>query len=110
MADGLLRRHPEIESLCIADIDPAMVDAVYSWLMLHHTLGASAVLAEVARVLADGGRFLGDDIADTRVARALHRATRSEVRFLTPGVVNAAAGHLVRFDAGGATPDAGRGP
>jgi ubiquinone/menaquinone biosynthesis C-methylase UbiE len=54
-------------------------DTVCSWLMLHHTIGWQAVVADAVRVLRPGGRFVGYDLPDTVASRAVHRLTRSRV-------------------------------
>ena len=143
MAEGLARTHPDVR-LTGTDVDDAMVDAaqarlaafpnvtlmkadvtclgleaghfdvVASYLMLHHVIDWGEALGEVARVLKPGGRFLGYDLTDTRLARAIHRADGSPHRIvgadeLAEGLALAGfieidvslswRGHLMRFRA-----------
>ncbi len=51
----------------------AAFDVVVSCLMLHHIGDWEAAVAEVSRVLGPGGRFVGYDVHDTAVSRAIHR-------------------------------------
>ena len=44
----------------------ASVDSVVSWLMLHHTVDADGVAAEIARVLRPNGTLVGYDLAALR--------------------------------------------
>jgi SAM-dependent methyltransferase len=111
MAAGVVELCPEA-SLTVTDVDPAMVaaararlgsrarvevadvtalpypaasfDVVTSYLMLHHVVAWPSALAEAARVLRPGGRFVGYDAADTLLARVVHRADRSPFALLTP--------------------------
>lgn len=143
MAAGVLERCPDVR-LTLTDVDPAMVAAMgrqirdrpataqqadatrlpfpddsfdycVSHLMLHHVVGWETALAEVRRVLRPAGRFVGYDLTDTRLARAVHIVDRSPHRLLTPGELRAGlseagfdavrvspafAGHVMRFAAG----------
>ena len=112
MAEGVLAAFP-FASLTITDIDDAMVssarsrlagrehvvveradvtalpfgdssfDSVTSYLMLHHVITWREAIAEATRVLRPGGTFVGYDLADTRLARAIHRIDRSPHRILS---------------------------
>lgn len=143
MADGVARRFPSAH-LTVTDVDNAMVsasqarlahhqqvtarradvtalpfddasfDAVTSYLMLHHVIAWQEALAEAARVLRPGGRFIGYDLTDTRAARLVHRADGSPHRIIAATemrdglaaaglgdvtVDTSVCGHLMRFDA-----------
>jgi SAM-dependent methyltransferase len=89
-------------------------DVVTSYLMLHHVVVWQSALAEALRVLRPGGIFLGYDLADTRVARLIHRLDRSPFRMLSASeledglaqagftainVKTSVSGHLIRFSA-----------
>jgi ubiquinone/menaquinone biosynthesis C-methylase UbiE len=54
--------------------DDASFDVVVSSLMLHHIGRWEAAVAEAVRVLRPGGRFVGYDLVDTVVSRAIHHA------------------------------------
>jgi SAM-dependent methyltransferase len=54
--------------------DDDRFDVVVSFLMLHHIGRWEAAVAEAVRVLRPGGRFLGYDLTDTAVSRAIHHA------------------------------------
>ena len=143
MAAGVARTYPDVR-LTVTDVDEAMVssatgwlaafpnvtvtradvtalpfdhasfDAVTSYLMLHHVIDWVQALAEAARVLRAGGTFVGYDLTDTRLARAIHRADGSPHRIIAPdeladgltvaGFTDIAIrqswrGHLMRFHA-----------
>lgn len=49
-------------------------DTVVSCLMLHHVGAWESAVAEVVRVLRPGGRFLGYDLPDSALSRAIHHA------------------------------------
>jgi ubiquinone/menaquinone biosynthesis C-methylase UbiE len=49
-------------------------DIVVSFLMLHHIGRWEAAVGEALRVLRPGGRFIGYDLHDTLVSRAIHHA------------------------------------
>ena len=112
MAAATAIRFPEAR-ITVTDVDPAMVQAasqrlhgranvrveqadvtalpyddssfdyVASYLMLHHVVDWHQALAEVARVLRPGGRFVGYDLAKTRLARWIHRVDRSPHELIT---------------------------
>lgn len=63
------------------ELPDAGVDVVLSFLMLHHVMAWEQALAEVARVLASGGRLVGYDLAASRTARWIH-GVRSEAHRL----------------------------
>ena len=63
--------------------DDSSVDYVASYLMLAHVVDWHQALAEVARVLRPGGRFVGYDLAKTRLARWIHRVDRSPHELIT---------------------------
>jgi ubiquinone/menaquinone biosynthesis C-methylase UbiE len=87
-------------------------DSVVSCLMLHHVIDWEKALGEVARVLRPGGRLIGYDLSDTRIATVVHRLDRSPFRLFGPAefaeqcrgrglraeVTTAYAGQLIRFD------------
>ena len=137
MAATVARRFPEAR-LVVTDVDPAMVsaarrrlggaarveqadvtrlpyadgtfDVVTSYLMLHHVIDWEAALAEALRVLRPGGVLLGYDLADTGLARVVHRVDGSPHRLISPAqlreelgsaavVETSLAGHLMRFRA-----------
>lgn len=143
MAEGVVRTFPQVR-LTVTDIDDDMVsaaqqrlagwanvrveradvsalpfqdscyDAVTSYLMLHHVIAWRAALFEAARVLRPGGTFVGYDLTDTRLARAVHRVDGSphqmvasdEMRdgLLSAGLVgisveSSARRHVMRFRA-----------
>ena len=94
--------------------DDGTFDVVTSYLMLHHVIDWEAALAEAHRALKSGGRFVGYDLLDSPVNRAIHRLDRSPFRLIardelqpaleqtgfrdcriTPGL----AGQVVRFRA-----------
>ena len=52
----------------------ASFDVVVSCLMLHHIGRWEDAVAEAARVLRPGGRFLGYDLHDSAVSRLIHHA------------------------------------
>ena len=113
MAAGVARTFPEV-TLTVTDVDEAMVrsararlarypnvdvaqadttslpfepgrfDTVTTYLMLHHVIDWVDALAEVARVLRPGGTFIGYDLTNTRLARAIHRADGSPHRIIAP--------------------------
>lgn len=60
-----------------SNVAPESADVVCSFLMLHHTLDAAAVIDQTVRRLRPGGWFVGYDFADCRLARLLHRLDRS---------------------------------
>lgn len=60
------------------------VDTVCSWLMLHHVLEWEAMLRDIHRVLRPGGWFIGYDLTQAPLGRALHRVSRSEYRLIDP--------------------------
>jgi SAM-dependent methyltransferase len=69
------------------DVLPASADVVCSFLMLHHTLDAPAVINQTARRLAPGGWFVGYDFTDCLLARVLHRLDGSKHRLYTPSEI-----------------------
>lgn len=113
MAEGVARSFPSVQ-LTVSDVDPGMVaaatrlvaglenvrvdradvtslpypdgsfDFVTSYLMLHHVVDWRRGLKEVARVLRPGGTFIGYDLADTSIARAVHVIDRSPYLLLDP--------------------------
>jgi ubiquinone/menaquinone biosynthesis C-methylase UbiE len=54
--------------------DDGGFDIVISFLMLHHIGRWEAAVGEAVRVLRPGGRFIGYDLHDTVVSRAIHHA------------------------------------
>lgn len=54
--------------------DDGSFDVVVSNLMLHHIGNWEAAVAEAMRVLRPGGRFVGYDLHNTVVSRAIHHA------------------------------------
>jgi ubiquinone/menaquinone biosynthesis C-methylase UbiE len=143
MADGVARRFA-LAQLTVTDVDDAMVsasqtrlshhpnvtarqadvtalpfagasfDVVTSYLMLHHVITWQDALAEAARVLRPGGRFIGYDLTDTRMARLVHQVDGSSHQIITPSqmrdglgvsgligitVNTSLAAHLMRFNA-----------
>lgn len=113
MAAGAARSHPTAR-LTVTDVDPAMVesagralghlgnvtvdladmtalpypdrsfDIVTSYLMLHHVVDWRRGVDEVARVLRPGGMFVGYDLTDTPLARAVHVVDRSPHLLVEP--------------------------
>ncbi|WP_229053093.1 class I SAM-dependent methyltransferase [Aeromicrobium sp. Leaf350] len=74
--------------------EDATFDTVCSWLMLHHTIEWERVVADAVRVLRPGGRFVGYDLPDSRLSRAVHTLTRSEVRMIAADDLVAELGRL----------------
>lgn len=68
------RAHAEVGDATALPFADARFDAVISCLMLHHVGDWEAAVAEAARVLRPGGRFLGYDLRDTAASRLVHRA------------------------------------
>ena len=113
-----LASYPHV-SVRVADVTSlplgsGSLDAVTSYLMLHHVIDWEEALAEIARVLRPRGTFLGYDLTSTRLARAIHKADGSPHRIIAPddladGLADAGfaeiavrpsmAGHLMRFRA-----------
>lgn len=60
------------------------IDTVCAWLMLHHVLEWEAMLRDMHRVLRPGGWFIGYDLTDGLLGRALHGVSRSEHRLINP--------------------------
>lgn len=113
MAEGVARSFPSAR-LTVTDVDLAMVsaaarllaglenvrvdradatalpypdgsfDLVTSYLMMHHVVDWRRGLEEVARVLRPGGTFVGYDLTDTLIARAVHVVDRSPHLLLRP--------------------------
>lgn len=111
MAEGVVRAFPQVR-LTVTDVDDGMVsaarerlagrdnvcveqadvtalpfqdscfDAVTSYLMLHHVIAWREALSEATRVLRPGGVFIGYDLTDTRLARAVHRVDGSPHRMV----------------------------
>lgn len=111
MAAGVARTYPDVR-LTVTDVDDAMVDAardrltrfpnvkvvkadvtslpfesagfdaVTSYLMLHHVIDWVDALAEIARVIRPGGAFMGYDLTNTVLARAVHRVDGSPYRII----------------------------
>lgn len=143
MAIETVRRFPNLR-LTATDIDPAMLaaakqripegsqvsvqladvtalpfadqsfDYVVSYLMLHHVIDWEGAVAEVARVLRPGARFIGYDLTKSRAADWVHRADRSPYRLIGVGdfvsgldeagfggvdVATSLGGHVMRFRA-----------
>jgi ubiquinone/menaquinone biosynthesis C-methylase UbiE len=143
MAAAVARRAPGA-SFTVTDLDPAMLraaerrlarfghvrvrqadvtalpfpddsfDLVSSHLMLHHVVRWQEALAEAARVLRPGGRFVGYDLTRSVLARTIHVADRSpyhllsvedldagldEAGFGTRRIERSLGGHLMRFTA-----------
>jgi SAM-dependent methyltransferase len=143
MTVGLARRFPDA-SITMTDIDPAMVDAalaklarfanasakvadatslpfaagsldaVVSYLMLHHVIDWREALVEAFRVLKPGGALLGYDLTNSVLARWVHKLDGSPHRIIAPGelaegladagfteitVRQAAHDHVMRFHA-----------
>ncbi len=66
-------------------------DVVVSFLMLHHIGGWEAAVGEAVRVLRPGGRFIGYDLHDTMVSRAIHHADGiHDLRSITAATFRAA--------------------
>ena len=65
--------------------DDASYDAVVSFLMLHHVIDWESAVAEAARVLRPGGRFIGYDLTDTAIAAWIHRLDGSPHRLIPRG-------------------------
>jgi len=143
MAAAVARRAPQAR-FTVTDLDPAMVraaerrlagyhhvtvqradvtdlpfadgsfDVVTSHLMLHHVVRWEQALAEAARVLRPGGRFVGYDLTRSLLAKAIHVADRSPYHLLTleglddglrtvgfghREIEPSVGGHLMRFSA-----------
>ncbi|MDN5798159.1 MAG: class I SAM-dependent methyltransferase [Intrasporangium sp.] len=111
MAQGVARTLPDAR-LTVTDLDEAMVaaaaarlhrhpgvrveradvtalpypggsfDVVTAYLMLHHVGDWRDSLSESARVLRPGGVFIGYDLTDTPLARAVHRLEGSAHRII----------------------------
>lgn len=77
-------------------------DVVVSFLMLHHVIEWEAALHEAARVLRPGGTFVGYDLTNGLVSRAVHVVDRSPHRLIAPRELRvglAAAGfHSIHVD------------
>ena len=73
----------EQEDVTDLPYDDGSFDYVASYLMLHHVVDWHQALAEVGRVLRPGGRFVGYDLAKTRLARWVHRVDRSPHELIT---------------------------
>jgi SAM-dependent methyltransferase len=74
------------------DLPDNSFDTVCSWLMLHHTIDWSKVLAEAARLLRPGGTVIGYDLTDSSVARFIHQVDRSDHRLIRPAELEAELG------------------
>jgi len=59
-------------------------DFVTSYLMLHHVIEWRRGLDEVARVLSPGGLFVGYDLTNTALAKAIHIVDRSPHLLVAP--------------------------
>ena len=118
MAVGAARSHPTAR-LTVTDVDPAMVEAAAralsqlrnvtvdladmtalpypdrsfdiatSYLMLHHVVDWRRGVEEVARVLRPGGVFVGYDLTDTPITRAVHVVDRSAHLLVVPSDLHA---------------------
>lgn len=144
-ATGTVETYPDVR-LTLTDIDPKMVaeaskavgdhprvltrqadttrlpfeddsfDYCVSYLMLHHVIEWRPALAELRRVLRPGGRLMGYDLTDTRLARTIHIVDKSPHSLIAPGdlevelvaagfggahVSTSFGGHVMRFEAKG---------
>jgi len=66
------RARTQVADATALPFDDAGFDVVVSCLMLHHVGAWEQAVAEAARVLRPGGRFIGYDLHDTAVSRAIH--------------------------------------
>lgn len=60
----------------------ASFDAVFSWIMLHHTVAWERAVAEAVRVVHHGGEVVGYDLLSTVPLRLLHHAERASFRMI----------------------------
>lgn len=85
-ASARLGRHPGVRveraDVTALPFSAGSFDVVTTYLMLHHVIDWLDALRESARVLRPGGVFVGYDLADTRLARAVHRLDGSPHRII----------------------------
>jgi ubiquinone/menaquinone biosynthesis C-methylase UbiE len=94
------RARAEVGDATALPFPDARFDSAISFLMLHHVGRWEAAVAEAARVLRPGGRFLGYDLHDTAASRGLHHADGiHDLRSITAPTMRAAL-----HDAGFLTP------
>lgn len=65
-------------------VEPASVDVVCAWLMLHHVPEWKTMLAQAFATLKPGGRLVGYDLSRALLGDVLHGVTRSEYQLIDP--------------------------
>lgn len=98
-------RHANATALPFAD---ETFDAVFSWIMLHHTLEWEQALTEAVRVVRPGGHVVGYDLLATRQLRVLHRrGETAQVRMMRLPELRAAVDAIDDIDEAILTPSVG---
>lgn len=82
-------------------------DAVFSWVMLHHTVEWEKALAEATRVVRPGGHVVGYDLLSTRPMRAIHRRDTEHLRLMHLSGLRAAVAAIHDVDQAILTPSLG---
>jgi ubiquinone/menaquinone biosynthesis C-methylase UbiE len=83
-------------------------DAVFSWIMLHHTIDWEKALAEAARVVRPGGHVVGYDLLSTRPLRMVHSSDdAAHVRMMRLAELRAAVDGIDDIDRAVLTPSVG---
>lgn len=100
-------RHADATALPFAD---GTFDAVFSWIMLHHTVEWEQALAEAIRVVRAGGHVVGYDLLATRPLRIVHSTGGSDtahVRLMRLAELRAALATIDGVDQAILTPSVG---
>jgi len=100
-------RHADATALPFAD---GTFDAVFSWIMLHHTLEWEKALNEAVRVARAGGHVVGYDLLSTRPLRLVHSSgggDSAHVRMMRLAELRAAVATMKGIDEATLTPSVG---